>query len=98
MEREQIYNELTRERIYQDLMAKKYDWQGAQRPHAVGTWIVFMDDYLNRAKHALSSTVGDLTALNELRKVVALGIACFEAHGCPVRRESDDWSGTSVKE
>lgn len=47
--------------------------------------IVYMEHYLTKAKEAATLSISDNDALNELRKVVTLGVACFEQHGIPTR-------------
>lgn len=85
--RGQVYGALDGERAYQ--VAK---W-GADR-EGVGNFIVYMEEYLDRAKRALTTEVGDEPALHELRKVTALGVACLEQHGAPERQgyEASTWS------
>jgi hypothetical protein len=79
MDREDVYLRIDEEREKQDSMwgGKKHDVY-----HDIASWLTFMQHYLTK-------TVGWVThgkdeeALNELRKVVALGVACFEVHGVP---------------
>lgn len=56
-----------------------------ENDQSVGDFIAFMDHYLTLARAGLATTSGPQTALENLRKVVALGVACFEQHGCPQR-------------
>lgn len=56
-----------------------------QHPHEVGGYITLMRKLLNDAEVAWSTSRGDAGALDELRKVVAVGVACFEQHGVPSR-------------
>lgn len=58
-----------------------------ENSHAVGSYMVFMQDYLTEALHRASREDGWQGALDSLRKVVALGFRCFEEHGVP-RRDS----------
>lgn len=47
-----------------------------------------MEDYLAEAKHILSRNskqVADPQAANIMRKVTAMGVACMEQLGAPVR-------------
>ena len=55
------------------------------RPHEVGGYLTLMRTHLAEAEAAWSNSRGDWDALNELRKVVAIGVACFEQHGVPRR-------------
>lgn len=82
MKREDIYKILDTERDFQDQA-----WDGEEhRTHEVGTFIVYIEHYLNQARTRVSTDINTNGALNELRKVAALAIACFEAHGVPNRK------------
>jgi len=52
---------------------------------SVPDFLVYMKTYLDDAFRSATTEVGDDKALEALRKVVALGVACFEQHGMPVR-------------
>lgn len=80
-----VYQNIDRERDYQD---KKWGDQNDRR-HTPGDFIVFMQDYLTEAAHKASREHGWEPALDVLRKVVALGVACLEVRGCPPRSEHD---------
>lgn len=69
------------ERSYQD---RKWGTV-QQRPHEVGGYITIMRKLLSDAEAAWATSRGDASALDELRKVVAVGVACFEQHGVPHR-------------
>lgn len=76
-------NAVLRERDYQD---KK--WGTIQeRPREVGTYLTLMRVLLTEAEQAYAKSKDDGPALNELRKVVAVGLACFEQHGVPSREQ-----------
>lgn len=83
MKREEVYNRINRERDYQDQF-----WGGTPHDegHNLGDWLVYMQHYMDRAKikYTTSFKTNEDT-LHELRKVVALGIACFEQTGVPER-------------
>ncbi len=82
MERSTIYRLLDEERDYQDIR-----WGDAHdKKHNVEAFMVYMDSYLRKAKDAITGNGGVPEGLEELRKVVALGIACFEVHGVPQRK------------
>lgn len=85
MDRQDIYAELNMEREYQD-----YLWGGHNHDkfHEPESWITYMEHYLDLAKKALSTKHVDDAypiAMDNMRKVVALGIACMENYGCPTR-------------
>jgi hypothetical protein len=59
------------------------------RPREVGTYLTLMRKLLADAELAFAESRGDESALDELRKVVAVGVACFEQHGVPSRRRKE---------
>lgn len=81
MDRKVVYEFIDGEREYQN---RKH---GADRPPEVGAWLTIMRKYLNNAETAWVR-YGDYEALVELRKVLAVGVACAEQHGMPPRRDS----------
>jgi len=81
MNREQVYVTIDSEREFQD---RKWGNIG-QHPHEVGGWITIMRKLLNDAEQAWASSAGDYQALEEIRKVVAVGVACCEQFGVPSR-------------
>ena len=88
MSKDQVFKVIENERAYQDQV-----WGGNNhdKAHTVGDWIVYMNHYLDRAKIKHSTAFrSDKEALTELRKVVALGIACFEQFGVPERESNID--------
>lgn len=56
-----------------------------EHPHEVGSYITIMRKLLNDAEQCFSVDSNDIRALDEIRKVVAVGIACMEQHG-PIPR------------
>lgn len=80
--REHIYETLNKERDYQDsIWGPDHD-----KTHEVEAFVLYMEEYLNKSRKNLSGKGGVEKALDNLRKVVALGIACFESHGIIGRR------------
>lgn len=79
--RQQVYEAVSRERDYQD---RKW----GERGHTVGNFLLILEGELEEAKQAWRKGVGDTTALQELLQVVAVGVACLEAHGV-VERNHD---------
>jgi hypothetical protein len=65
-----------------------------EHPHEVGSWILIMESLLADARSAWSGNRGDAGALDEIRKVCAVGVACMEQHGvvhrCPAREQTWD--------
>lgn len=81
MQRESVYESIDSERYYQDRK-----WGTVQEhPHEVGGWLTLMRKLLTDAEAAWAGSNGDYQALLELRKVLAVGVACAEQHGLPGR-------------
>ncbi len=82
MTQPEVFRILHDERTYQDVK-----WGTEEhRNHTPGDYIVFMQSYLTDAIRRASTEAGWDGALEELRKVVALGVACFECNGVPERK------------
>lgn len=85
--RKEVYSIIDTEREYQDIRwgGKEHDSQ-----HGVEAYILYMQHYLNKAAKAISTKEGVYGGLENLRKAVALGVACFEVHGVPPRTLTDN--------
>lgn len=81
MQRNDVYASIDSERSYQDRKWGTIE----QRPHEVGAWLMLMRTLLADAEVAWATSDGDYKALLELRKVLAVGVACAEQHGLPGR-------------
>jgi len=77
------------ERVYQLLR-----WNPKTTPsngtHSVSEFLLYMQDYLTEAIHQASRCPGEDRALETVRKVTALGMACMEQNGAPLREIPDD--------
>ena len=82
MEQARVYEIISEERTYQDEMAKIWNNNGKATVEAE---ILMMEKYLHDARVAWTTKVGDEPALDILRKIVAMGVRCFENHGVPSR-------------
>lgn len=81
MNRDEVYAVIDGEREYQG-----FKWgSGHDIQHTIGDWIVYIRHHLNEAERAHATCTDDIETLNQLRKVVALGVACFEQCGVPAR-------------
>lgn len=78
--RTEVYKALDGERAYQD--AK---WNTANRRKPTECYLLYMKAILDEAIQDISHNAGDIGALDKLRKVTALGVACFEDNGVPFR-------------
>lgn len=83
MKREDIYAVLNKERDYQD---KRWGGNNHDETHNLGDWLIYMQHYMDRARIKYTTSMNtNKSTLDELRKVVAIGIACFEQQGLPER-------------
>ena len=82
---EDVFAAVIGERCYQD---RKWG-PPSVRPREVGTYLTLMRKLLADAERAYAESDGDTAALDELRKVVAVGVACFEQHGVPSRMRKE---------
>jgi len=81
MNRIDVYAAVDSERDYQDRK-----WGTIEKhPHEVDGWILLMENALRQAKEAWSGSPNDNAALEEVRKVIGLGVACAEQHGLRLR-------------
>lgn len=86
-DRKDVYAAIDTERDYQD---RKWNpgttSTGGQ--HSVTEFLVYMRDYVDEALHHVSRNPdpgASAVALDGIRKVTALGVACMEQHGAPRR-------------
>src|SRR5271166_5775868 len=90
LDREAVFDAIDSERQYQMRRwgVRQSDGSFTEKDHSVCDWLVYMQNYLNAAMHRASREDGDDGTLEELRKVVTLGIACFEQKGIKSRDTS----------
>jgi hypothetical protein len=84
MHQQSVFEAIASERDYQD---RKWGTP-AEHPHEVGGYLTLMDVHLQRAKAAWAGANSDTEALESLRKVLAVGVACAEQHGIRGRSAS----------
>jgi hypothetical protein len=84
MKREEVYRALDSEREYQ---INRWGGESHDNKKSVGDFIVYMETHLQKAKEHYSSDDFSNQTLDELRKVTAIGVACFEVHGVSARRQ-----------
>lgn len=90
VQREAAYAAIDSERYYQDGRWNPSTTSSGGK-HEVGAWLLFMQDYLEEARHQISrgaDPAASLAALNTIRKITAMGVACMEDHGAPKREIS----------
>jgi hypothetical protein len=64
---------------------REYQKKWGEKPHEVAAFILYMEHHLEKARALASSMSPETPALEEIRKVTALGVACMEQHGAPPR-------------
>jgi len=80
--RAQVYAALDSERDYQQLR-----WP--EHFHSITEYLTYMRDYIEEALHIESRQdfkTADPMALEIVRKVATLGVACMQEHGAPLRQ------------
>lgn len=91
MKRSDVYKYLDTEREYQDLrwgsQKNGNDIPDEEKP--IPEWINYMEYHLMKAKE-MTRSFDYKAALNEVRKVTALGVRCMELYGCPERIIPDE--------
>lgn len=84
--RERVFEAIKGERRYQEIK-----WGDlVDHPQSVGAYLTLMRVHLARAENAWAGANNDMEALDCLRKVLAIGVACGEQHGMPCRPEIDE--------
>lgn len=84
--RERVYAAIDSEREFQDRKWGKIP----EHPHEVGGWLTIMRKLLTDAEAAWASSAGDGKSLQEIRKVIAVGVACHEQHGINFRSKFEE--------
>lgn len=86
MSREEIFRILEDERSYQ--LDK---WGDLDERNNVGDFLCYMKRYFDKAVETNNPDSPE-TSLHNIRKIVTLGIACFERFGCPTRAQETEWA------
>lgn len=83
-----VVDAIASERAYQEVR-----WNPATTSsgglHEIGAWLTFMRSYLREAEEQISRGADPQAsdaALNTIRKITAMGVACMEQHGAPMRK------------
>lgn len=90
--RDAVYAALDGEREYQNRKWKE-DTTLSGGKHTPAEWLVYLQDYLTEAFHQASrySDPGSrVMVLGTIRKIAAMGVACMEQNGAPLRAEARD--------
>lgn len=84
MDRLEIFNRITGERLYQDLMYVNREDGVPDNEKPVSEWLNYIEYHLHKAKQ-YNYKLSKEESLHELRKIAALAVAAMEVHGCPAR-------------
>jgi hypothetical protein len=79
--RAKVFDAIGTERHYQELKWGPLE----QHPQSVGAYLTLMRVHLADAEAAWARSSGDVMALDRIRRVLAIGVACGEQHGMPRR-------------
>lgn len=77
-ERSAVFQALSDERAYQ---SNRWD----EKPVSMPAFLTYMRHWLTVAERDATREGSDFDALNQIRKVTALGVACMEQHGVVTR-------------
>ncbi len=90
--RRHVYGAIDTERDYQEAKITKHGPRRGsaefERTHSIDSYLIFMEDYMRELKfnRARGWGQGEARGLDIMRKIVALGVACMEDHGAPIRK------------
>ena len=90
MKREDVYKLIDGEREYQnkwDRLRIERGFPTRDKYATIESWILWMEEYLVRARMASTNDVDKTAALDVIRKVTALGVACMENNDTKARKE-----------
>lgn len=86
MNRSDVYVTIDDERTYQDLRWGDID----ANPHTVGEWLLILQGELDEAIKAWQKSVAPPhSALDEVRQIAAVAVACLEQHDALPRARED---------
>jgi hypothetical protein len=77
--RTDVYRVINGERDYQD---SKWSPEFDDSKWSIGDWLIFIQRYVNEAE----SKLGYPAALDSIRKIAGLAVACMEYNGAPERK------------
>ena len=90
MKREDVYKLIDSEREYQnkwDKLRTEKELPLRDKYATVESWILWMEEYLLRARMAATNSVDKTEAFECIRKVTVLGVACMENNDTKARKE-----------
>lgn len=90
VQRSEVFDAINGERAYQDAMQGNSARLDVDDNRDLGALITLIDVYMDKVKTAFAGPhpQGKLNALDQLRKVTALGVLAMEKHGTLFRKVS----------
>ncbi len=79
------FHAIITERRYQDAQRGNAKRHENMPPMTPGEYLLCMEKCMADAREAWYQPNGGVACLDHVRKVAALGVACMELHGAPVR-------------
>lgn len=86
-DRQEVYKAIDSERNYQNRRWNP-DTTTSDGLHSLEEWFMYIEDYVNEAKHVLSRhprQMADVECIHKMRKVAAMAVCAMEQHGAPMR-------------
>jgi len=82
-----VYEAIDGERDYQD---ERWGGTGTHGIHSITEFLTYIQDYTSEALHIEcreEDETANVKAIDIVRKIAALGVACMEQHGAPARKK-----------
>ena len=83
--RQEVYEVIDGERLYQDNLSLGPDGRTDWREKSVGDYLTLIREYSRRADESYAGNPGDTPALHMVRKIAGICVQCLEVHGAPPR-------------
>jgi len=89
---DEVYEAVSSEIKYQEKWDKEREADTGlnsymDKDKSVETWILWMEEYLARARSTATNSFDKSGPLENIRKVTALAVTCMKHHGAPKRFE-----------
>ncbi len=81
--RQDVFDAILEERDYQNKV-----WPDHDEHNRVGDFLVYIDSYVRSAQDKLTQEAGNQSALDQIRKIAALCVACMENCGIVKRNKN----------
>jgi hypothetical protein len=92
MEREEVYKLINTEVDYAEKRGKGNENYADDSKKQIETWILYMEEYLHLARKDCLKSLDKTYALENIRKIAALAVACMQHNETPSRKPLQ-WGG-----